>query len=212
MKYLGILLIVVGLANETFAASVCGSLKNGYGPFDYTNEDHRKTKLAVVERYHFNSDVESLKKGMSDYVYGDLNYTLRAFPNHHRALHAMARYQLINGKPKDARIYSADCYFKRAIRFRPKDAMSHMLYGIYLHRLNKKKQALDRYKLAEKLRPDSTEIKYNMGLLYFDLKKYDEAVNYARLAYQRGYPLPGLRERLKKKGLWKSKRRQTQPK
>lgn len=205
MKKWFIVLLIAGMSNSLQAAE-CGGLTSHYGPYDYTNPVHKSEKLPIVERYHFNSDVENLVSGMSGYVHDDLHYTLITFPNHHRALHAMARYQMIKKRPPGADYYTADCYFRRAMRFRPKDAMSKMLYAVYLHRLGKRDKALEMYKLAEKLRPNSTEIKYNLGLLYLDMKKYDDALLCAQFAYDRGYPLPGLRDRLKRKGKWKKAR------
>lgn len=65
----------------------CGSLQNAFGPFDYRDPAARAESLQVVERYHFTADVEMLRRGKaSANVLDDLNYTLRAFPNHHRAL------------------------------------------------------------------------------------------------------------------------------
>ena len=53
---------------------------------------------------------------------GDLDYTLRAFPNHHVALMAMAK---LGEKQKTARPagakYGVECYFQRAVSFRGDD-------------------------------------------------------------------------------------------
>lgn len=58
-----------------------------YGPFDYNNGEHRRGNLPVVERFHFTSKVQSLRGGnTSSTAGGDLSYTLKSFPNHHRAL------------------------------------------------------------------------------------------------------------------------------
>ncbi|MBK8750852.1 MAG: hypothetical protein IPL99_04020 [Candidatus Competibacteraceae bacterium] len=43
---------------------------------------------------------------------------------------------------------------------------------------------------------------FGMGLLYFDLKQYGLAKQYAQKAYQLGYPLPGLRKKLASVGQW----------
>ena len=58
------------------------------GPLDYriTPPDVRE----LVERRHFTRNVEQLKKGVTSTVGGDITYTLRAFPNHPRALKAAA--------------------------------------------------------------------------------------------------------------------------
>jgi tetratricopeptide (TPR) repeat protein len=46
----------------------------------------------------------------------------------------------------------------------------------------------------------SAELQYALGLSYFQRKEFEKARDAARKAYQLGYPLPGLRDRLKKSG------------
>ena len=100
----------------------CGSLQNAYGPFDYRND---KDKLGVVEAYHFSTEVASLIKGKSGSLGGDIDYTLRAFPNHPRALMAMVQ---LGWREKTTKVsgaqYSVECYLHRAIRFRDDDGTS----------------------------------------------------------------------------------------
>jgi len=51
------------------------------------------------------------------------------------------------------------------------------------------------------MQPKWLEPNCNMGLLYFDLKNYKLAQDYAQKACQLGYPLPGLRNKLKGMGI-----------
>lgn len=46
----------------------------------------------------------------------------------------------------------------------------------------------------------SAEINYFLGLLYADSGELDSAVEHARIAYQLGYPLPGLKLKLERSG------------
>lgn len=197
-----------GFAQELIVE--CGKLSNHYGPYDYSNPDHRARYLPIVETAHFTTNVETLTRGQSsDNIPGDIDYTLRAFPNHPRALDAMARWQLANGRPPTARHYSADCYFVRAMTFKPDDGMVRMIYGIYLHKKGDYEGALLRYQEALELMPDSAEAHYNLGLLYTDLKRYREALDSARRAYALGYPLPGLQVRLRRAGVWSDQPEET---
>lgn len=52
----------------------------------------------------------------------------------------------------------------------------------------------------EALDSDSAEINYNLGLVLLKLGELDEAERRAQLAYELGYPLPGLRTKLKRLG------------
>jgi len=168
----------------------CGELENAYGPYDYTDPVKRRDNLPIVEQFHFTRSVESLSSGRSSSVIGDLDYTLRAFPNHHRALYAMARYQLEHPVQSGGRWYTIDCYFDRAIRFRPEDGTVHLIYGIYLARKGDRQDALEQYGEALSLLPDSAEVHYNMGLLYVEMGDFGKAREHAAKAYALGYPLP----------------------
>lgn len=46
----------------------------------------------------------------------------------------------------------------------------------------------------------SAELHYFLGLVLVDLKDFEAAQEHARAAYEQGYPLPGLRERLASSG------------
>lgn len=48
----------------------------------------------------------------------------------------------------------------------------------------------------------SPEINYNLGLLLVDMKDYDGAVERAKRAYELGYPLPGLKNKLVRLDKW----------
>src|ERR1700682_1722293 len=43
-----------------------------------------------------------------------------------------------------------------------------------------------------------------LGLAYFDLRDYDNALDRARSAYRLGFPLPGLRNKLQEVGKWQN--------
>ena len=183
----------------------CGSLENAYGPFDYTDSGDYHEHLPIVERFHFNADVESLKRGQTgELPGGDLDYTLRAFPNHHRALYAMARYQLkfSNKSVPPGANFSAECYFLRAIRFRPEDAQVQLVFGIYLDKRGDEAGALEHFQKAVAIAPQSAEAQYNLGLLYFKSGEYELAREHAVAAYDHGFPLPGLKKKLQGIGKW----------
>ncbi|HYW75891.1 MAG TPA: ABC transporter permease [Gammaproteobacteria bacterium] len=186
----------------------CLNLHLGYGPFNY-NTARGRAHWKIVEEYHFTPSVQRLQHGHTASIPQDLDYTLRAFPNQPLALYDMAKYQLAHGYPLGGTYNSvhyvrAECYFKRAIRFAPKDGVVRMLYGIYLQRKGDHKAALKRYKQAEKLiNPKrAAELHYDMGLLYLKMKDYAKAREQAKRAYSEGYPLPGLRKQLQAVGEW----------
>ncbi len=155
------LLLLAFAGNASSQEVGCGQLENAYGPFDYTNATHVAENLPIVEKVHLTPEVEALIKGSTGTIMGDLDYTLRAFPNHHRALYAMARYALQPDFPGHAPHYPPECYFRRAIAFKPADGVAHMIYGIFLHKQNKLSEALREYGQAMELMPESAEVHYN---------------------------------------------------
>ena len=144
-----------------------------------------------------------MRTGEAQSVLSDIHYTLKAWPNHHRALNSVIQYQLIQAKgKKNLRFPPAECYLERAVKFSPKDATTHMLYANLLQRTGHKKRALEFYEKALTLKPKGVQIKYNFALLLVDLKKFERAKGYAIELYEKGFPLPGLKDKLKKTGYW----------
>ena len=175
-----------------------------FGPFDYTDPEAKAARLPIVEQYHFSPDVEELVRGKSGSLVGDLDYVLRSFPNHHRALSAMARLGVREkSESPEHSHFTIPCYFKRAIDFVPQDAITHLIYGNYLYETGAPGKALEQYREAEKIDPYNPNLLYNAGLVYFKLGDYDKALDYAKRAYAAGFPLKGLRQKLEKAGKWK---------
>ena len=169
---------------------------------DYTNATDRM-RLGVVEQFHFTPQVERLIRGESGHIGGDISYTLDHFANHHRALAALARLALRekNSKPTGAK-HSVDCYFDRAIRYRPDDARVRAIFGGYLLALGQDAAALAQLEEAARIEPGNATNQYNLGLLYVRQKDYDKARAAAKLAYELGFPLPGLKNKLAAAGQW----------
>ncbi|MFG6428479.1 hypothetical protein [Roseateles sp. LYH14W] len=198
---LGLLCSALCLPAHAQLESSCGSLGNPYGPFDYRTE--RFKKLRIVDEHHFTAKVERLIGGQSGYLGGDIDYTLRASPNHHRALLALANWAVkLKGLQPPHTKYTVDCYFDRAFRFRQDDRVPQLIYIDYLGRLGRKEEAL---KTAEPLlrAPELSAItRNNLGMLMFDLGNYDEALKQCHLAMADGWERTDLKARLKSVGRW----------
>lgn len=188
------------LAQDDFSA--CGTLKNHYGPFDYRTD--RGETLDVVNRAHFTPKIEALIRGNTGSIGQDLSYTLRTFPNHHRALMTMMRYaqRLKTPQPKDAE-FSISCYFERALRFRPDDVVVRMMYSSFLTTNESIPQAKQELEKVAKVAGDNALTHYNMGLIYLDMKEYEKALAEAHTAMALGFPQTGLRDKLVAVGQWR---------
>lgn len=183
------------------SVGLCGPLENSYGPFDYRTIPPDPKYL--VESAHFPPKVETLRGGNRGYLGGDIDYTLRAIPNHHRALMAMARLAERTGRTRPTGAnYPVECYFDRAERFASDDPMVHVLYGIFLAKANRKKEAEGQLAAAEQLGSNDPQVVYNLGLGYLKLEQYDRAVEFAKKAESLGIQLPGLRQSLQRVDKW----------
>lgn len=194
--------------NDLYGTPCHGSIQ-GFGPYDYNDPELQKRRVSsplwLVEKGHFSQHVQMLKKGLDENHASNaanLDYVLRAFPNHYKALWVMIRYYLSEGRPRYAQsgYPPAECYLQRAIKFRPKDAALYMLYGNYLQLAGMPDKAVKFYKKALSLDPKSAEAHYNYGLVLLKQKKYEDAKKQAKQAYELGYPLPGLKTRLQEAG------------
>jgi tetratricopeptide (TPR) repeat protein len=176
------------------APSGCGPISNAYGPFDYRTD---KDKLVIVETHHFTGEVEALIRGKEGYLGADLDYTLRAAPNHHRALLSMMRYgDRLKADIVPAANYTVECYFIRAVTYKPDDTTVRMLYATYLNARQRKDEALQQLAQARQHAGDNAFTHYNLGLVYMDIGAYAEALEQAHLALSMGFPRTELKERL----------------
>lgn len=202
-----LLALVAGYATAAPVPSiVCGQLRSAgqVGPFDYRTI--APTQKYLVESAHFTPKVEGLVAGNSSTIGGDLDYTLRAIPNHPRALLAMTR---LVARQKREQVpgahFPAECYFERAIRFAPDDPMPHVIYASYLKDHRRIAEAKQQLAQAEQMRgdPSTYDFDYNLGLLYLEVGEPDKASVAAKRAYALGAPFPALMKKLKAAGKWR---------
>lgn len=161
-----------------------------------------------MEVRHLTQSMLQLKRGStSRHIKGDLDYTLRAVPNHPLALDLASRFEERRRESKTFAqqqrelTLSANCYFKRALMLTPRNATVWMLYGLHAHREGRYETAVERYRNAEDLGMESAVFHYNFGLSLLELGNLEEARLRAERALAMGYPLPGLRDRLANLGV-----------
>lgn len=197
--------IVLSLAAPWAAAqgfNACGDLANAFGPHDYRKD--RGEPLMLVESAHFKPQVESLIRGQTSAHPGqDIDYTLRAFPNHHRALLSTMRLAEREKSPKPRGMnYTVDCYFDRAIRWQPNDLTVRMIFATHLGKQGRFEDAKAQLAYVAARAEDNPFTHYNAGLIYFDVKDYDAALSQAHKAMALGFPRTELRDKLQTVGKW----------
>lgn len=183
-------------------SATCGPINNAFGPFDY--RVRRGAELKDVETHHFHAKVQALVPSPWGPVGSDLDYTLRAFPNHHPALalfEKLAKKEKTD-KPRGAQ-WDLECYYDRAIRFAADDGVVRMLYANHLIMRNRGKDAVPQIEKALSLSRESGLTQMNAGLLYFEMKDYDKALEHAHIAFAMGVTRTDLRERLQSVNRWK---------
>jgi hypothetical protein len=180
----------------------CGEYYNAYGPFDYRSANRQQRLL--VENAHFTRGVETLTKGSTGPFGHDIGYTLAVFPNHPRAIGTMARLaEKEKSDPPSKADMTVECYFIRGMNFAPDDLVFRMLYVDYLisrKRLDDARRFLD-YVVTQA--GDNELTHFNAGMLYADMKAYDQALVQAHRAIALGVTRPELRNRLAEVGRWK---------
>jgi len=182
------------------SSAQCGPIENAYGPFDYRTN---KRQLKVVEDNHFTSDIENLRRGKTGSLGQDLNYTLRAYPNHHRALIAMMNLgeKLKSPLPPGA-VIPVECWFERALRFKPDDNIARLLYATFLVKQGREADAVKQLEEVAKLAGGNAFTHYNIALVYFDLKRYDRSLEHAHISYGLGMQRRELQEQLQRADKW----------
>lgn len=206
MTVLGALFTGGALAQNLSACGPTPALSPGgstFGPFDYRTATAWERRL--VEGSHFGPNIENLQSGNRGTAIGaEIHYTLGAFPNHPRALLAMSNLgqKTKVAKPPGAQ-WTVDCYFDRAIRWRPDDPSVRLVFGIHLIRRGQNDIARVQLGMAEEHALDEGSFRYNLGLALFDIGEVDRALEQAWRAHALGYDLPGLKRRLEKIGKWR---------
>ena len=151
-----------------------------------------------VHKYHLGQGKDKLENGSYEYAMGDANFILARFPNDPKGLQLAMNVALDWPEKKLA----AMPYFEKALRKYPQHGETWLIYGVYLHRLERMEKAVKAYKTAIEKSPSLAEAHYNLGLALVELGMLEKANQAAQKAYQLGYPLPGLREKLQKKDEW----------
>lgn len=182
----------------------CKGGSQGYGPYNYVTQ---RQYVGIVEDFHFGPQVEQLIRPMQGSFAGDFDYTLRAIPNHHRALLSVIKYQIqLNTKIKKGQrpLSAVECYLQRAINFSKDDAQVYVLYAYYLNKIGYKNYVhiTKLYEHALKLKPDSPKIMYSFGLFLIDAKNYNQALEIAKILYKNHKVPNGLKNELIRLKIW----------
>lgn len=156
--------------------------------------------LANLEQFHIAPGLARLKGRNYQGAFEDFTFILASFPNHPQALALVS--DVCDVQWKDVRC-DADPWFQRAVEINPRIAQTYVLVGLHQQRRGRATEAVRAYQRALELNPASSNAHYNLGLAYFDQKRFDLANQHAQASYALGFPLPGLKDKLSRAGQWK---------
>ncbi len=165
---------------------------------DYYSVNLDRGLLNTVETYHLGPGIAKMKVKRYEVAKGDFDFILNYFPNHPQVLILMAELCEAWKSPK----CDIQAYFDRAIDRNPNVAETFVIAGIYQERAKRTPQAIESFKRALAIEPNSVNANYNIALAYLDSGQYELANAHAQKAYALGAPLEGLRERLQRAGHW----------
>ncbi len=203
MKTLGVAWALVSAMTVAQAQTArCGPMveENQYGPYNYVTQND---KVALVDRFHFPPHVEALLRPKSRSYGGDLTYTLQRIPNHHRALITLYRLGVREKSPQPTGLgHPIDCYFDFAVQFAPKDLVTKMIYAQHLAATGRSENAISMLTQVSLAAEDNPFTHFNVGMIYFEMKRYDLARAQALKASALGLNKPELIDLLKQAGQW----------
>lgn len=179
----------------------CGPLRGmHYGPFDYRTS---KPQLQIVEVAHFTPIVETLIRGSTGILGKDLDYVLKASPNHHRALASIVKWsRRLNRVQLPDMDYDVPCYFDRAIRFAPNDFIVRSMFAEFAGRRGDKETARRQLAYVLSEAADNPLSVHNAGLVAAELVLDDVALRAAHQALALGFVNSPLEQRLRRDGKW----------
>jgi tetratricopeptide (TPR) repeat protein len=184
----------------------CGNpFVNHFGPYDYRTAPPGIRK--VVEDVHFTRGIETItqpKNTMFQEMAQDVEYTLNVFPNHARALLTMSRLvDRWRRDPAPGTRLPLECWFDRAVRFRPDDTVVRSLYAQFLHRRKRTDEGIAQLRIAIGHASDNGLSHYNIGLVAMELGDHALALQQAHRALALGFPRPELSAQLKALQQWR---------
>ena len=99
--------------------------------------------------------------------------------------------------------FSVECYFRRALQFRPDDTIARMIYAKFLATNGRKPEAIRQLEFVVQATKENGFSQYNAGLIYFEMGEFDNALLQAHRATGLGFERPsGLKQQLQKAGKW----------
>ena len=127
-----------------------------------------------------------------------------SIPNHPGALDAYSRYEhryrnsdiFRDNKQNLKPTNEAECFFRRATHIYPQHPETFRVWGLHYYRNGQYEKSVDGLMTAMSQGDNSADVHYYAGLSYLALGNDQEAIKHAKVAYDQGFPLQGLKNKL----------------
>lgn len=134
------------------------------------------------EKNHLGPAIRTIQSGQYAKAWQDLDFMLRRFVNHPKALEAMAAVASMTNQPP-----AAIPYFENAIRLYPQYALTYAQYGRYLGRIGRHDAAISNLKKATEVDPNLAVAYAWLAGVYTDIGQGPLAKEAAEQAKKLGY-------------------------
>lgn len=170
----------------------------GQSTFEYIH--HYCAGLVLLNRSKFSTSTDKAST-LSD-AFQEVNFTLQRIPEtsplYSSVLAAIARIQ-----QELKKFDSAKQYLDRAIAIAPDEPAAYILLALLYREQGNQQQALQTLEQGNTVTDGmSADIHYNLGLIELEIGKVESAAKHAKAAYDLGYPLSGLKNKLMAKNAW----------
>jgi len=141
-------------------------------------------------------------KSYLDYANTEISYTYERIPES-SPIYPIVAVNMARARVAVGQNDEAIAAVERAVETHPQDPRPYIGMAVIYRDMKKLDLARDALlKGDEAVGGASAEIQYTLGLIYFELDDKENALAYARKAYDKNYPLPGLQQKLKRAGYW----------
>lgn len=187
--------------SRTFTMAQSEVQRRRIGDPSFLHVHHYCAGIVWLSRAKVESD-PARRKSYLDYANTEISYTFERIPDsspiYPTVAVNMARARLEVGQNDEA-----IAAVEHAVEAHPQDPRPYIGMAVIYRDLKKLDLARDTLLKGDAaVAGASAEIQYTLGLVYFELDDKEKALEYARKAYDKNYPLPGLQQKLKRAGYW----------
>jgi hypothetical protein len=190
-----------GFRVETFRSETFEHFRRTIGEGTFSGLHHWCASIHFRNRARVERDPAMrdfvLRRALADAIYSFVRAEQQS-PVYPDMAITLAQIHQDMGKPQDA--YAA---LQKSIEAQPTRSEPYVLLAIMHRKAHHLERAWDVLRQADQVTGGmSAEIQYNLGLINLERGDVTAAVGNAHQAYRLGYPLPGLKNNLRKLGKW----------